>query len=373
MHDEAIALLASLSGPEGIHASRAETANYRAVFTRDAVMAGIAGLLADQPVVIAAFVRTLERLRSLQGAQGQVPSNFAVAGSGFATSFGTLAPRIDAASWYLIGIAAAARAGTLDAERFRPSAAAVVNLLEGIEYNGRHLLHVPAGSNWADEFILDGCVLHDQVIRSWALRLLGATYAEARWSEKAQRIEEAIGARYWPAGAAEPARPAASVSATGNRDMFDLSACALLVCAGLVKGRHAALLDWIASHYLAAGALPPAFAPVIREGDRDWDALRRYHLHGFRNRPHEYHNGGVWPIWIGWLALAFGRAGRFEDVARLRRLFEAQVASAGGWRFEEFLHGVTGRPGGMPDMAYSATGVIFLHLASTGRAGHIPE
>ena len=33
--------------------------------------------------------------------------------------------------------------------------------------------------------------------------------------------------------------------------------------------------------------------------------------------------------------------------------------------FEEYLHGVTGVPGGVEQMAYSATGLLFLQMAST--------
>src|SRR5437762_1081027 len=46
MSDKALALLHALTGPHGIRASLSTTANYDAVFTRDAAMAGIAGLLA---------------------------------------------------------------------------------------------------------------------------------------------------------------------------------------------------------------------------------------------------------------------------------------------------------------------------------------
>ena len=74
--DQAVALLRALSGPDGIQASldAAATPNYRAVFTRDAVMAGVAGLLLDDPTITTSFVRTLEHLRDLQGAEGQIPS-----------------------------------------------------------------------------------------------------------------------------------------------------------------------------------------------------------------------------------------------------------------------------------------------------------
>ena len=89
-----------LSGHDGIHASAAETANYRAVFTRDAVMAGVAGLLVGDSTVTSGLVRTLERLRELQGAEGQIASNFEMRqGQPPHVSFGTLAPRLEAAPW----------------------------------------------------------------------------------------------------------------------------------------------------------------------------------------------------------------------------------------------------------------------------------
>ena len=102
---------------------------------------------------------------------------------------------------------------------------------------------------------------------------------------------------------------------------------------------------------------------MIDEGHPDWPALQHYHLYGFRNRPHEYHNGGIWPIWLGWLALALGRHQRLDDLARLRDLVTQRLCSVEGYAFQEYLHGLTGAPGGMPRMAYSATGLLLLQLA----------
>jgi hypothetical protein len=353
-----------LSGHDGIHASAAETANYRAVFARDAVMAGVAGLLVRDPVITAGQVRTLERLRELQGAEGQIASNFEMRqGEPARVSFGTLAPRIDATTWYLVGVALAARAGALDPRPYRDSVRAVVHLLDALEYNGRHLVYVPAGGNWADEYVYDGYVLYDQVLRAWGLRLCGALYGEAAYDDKARAIGERIARDYRPAAAAPRQHPYASISPLGTRDTFDLAACVLLAVSRVAPALGDLSLDFIADSFLAEGALPPAFTPVIEEGDPDWPALRAYHLHGFRNRPHEYHNGGVWPIWLGWLGLALARADRHTDLTRLRALVQARLDALPDFAFEEFLHGVTGAPGGTPSMAYTATGLVFLDVA----------
>jgi len=332
------------------------------------VMAGIAVLLAEHAPTIEGFAHTLEHLRTVQGTHGQIASNYEWDGrQPSRVSFGTLAPRLDAATWYLIGAAVGSRAGIIRPERFHDSVRAVVELLEGIEYNGRHLLYVPAGGNWADEYIYDGYVLYDQILRAWGLRLLGSAYGNEAWRAKSACIDAAIATAYWHNDSSASQRPIASFSPLGRRDIFDLAACSMLGISDVASPRGEAALDWIAARYLRAGVLPPVFDPVIHEGDADWAALRNYHLHGFRNRPHEYHNGGIWPIWLGWLALAFARTNRMTEIELLRSLLAQQIATSSEWRFQEYLHGRTGLPGGTSQMAYSATGIVFLEHADASR------
>ena len=147
-YSDAVTLLRTLSGPHGIHASQASTANYRAIFSRDGVMAGIAGLLLGDEGITTGLVRTLEGLRDTQGAEGQVASNFELReGQPPHVSFGSLAPRIDGATWYLLGVALAARRGAIDPDDFKLSVRAAVRVLDALEYNGRHLLWIPTGVN----------------------------------------------------------------------------------------------------------------------------------------------------------------------------------------------------------------------------------
>lgn len=367
--DASVALLRALSGPAGIHASLADTANYRAVFTRDAVMAGAAGLLLGDAAVTAGLVRTLERLQSLQGPEGQIASNYELGEGGDVAkvSYGAVVPRVDAATWYLVGVALAARAGALDPGAYRASVGATARLLDALEYNGRDLVYVPAGGNWADEYLTEGYILYDQVLRAWGLRLLGGVYAEPSWEEKAERIGRRVAERFWPEegpdARSDRRHPLASFTPIGARDVFDLAAAALLGAGGVAPDLARRALDYAAEGFLAAGRLPPAFSPTIEEGDPEWPALRRYHLFAFRNRPHEYHNGGVWPIWLGWLAVALARTGRAGELARLRALAGEVLARQPGYAFQEYFHGLTGEPGGTPRMAYSASGLVFLRLA----------
>ena len=366
LRDDARTLLRTLCGAHGIRASSSTSANYGAVFARDAVMAGIAGILLDDDTITAGLTRTLEHLRDLQGPEGQIASNYEVRGGEPArVSFGPLVPRLDAPLWYLIGIGVAARAKALDPEPFRASVLAVVRLLDALEFNGRHLIYVPVGGDWADEYVYEGYVLHDQVLRAWALRLVAETYDEPAWRVKAGHIERAIVEGFWTTDAIARGYPLAAYSPARTHDMFDLATSSLLAFSGVAPDVGAAALGWVADRFLDRGQLPPAFHPVIDEGHPDWPALQRYHLHGFRNRPHEYHNGGIWPIWLGWLAFALARHGRFDDLDRLRTTLASRLAAIGRYGFEEFLHGLTGSPGGTAQMAYSATGLLLVDVAGS--------
>jgi hypothetical protein len=363
----ALALLRSLSGDAGIRASATAHANYAAVFARDAVMAGIAGLLVHDERVTSGLRATLDGLRDLQGPQGQIASNYLVrADAAPSVSFGTLVPRIDAALWYLVGVGLAAQAGAIDPSAHRDAVARVAALLDAIEYNGRHLMYGVVGGNWADEYIYDGYVLHDQVLRAWGLRLVSDVYGEPAWREKSERIDETISAAFWPATDTDRRHPLAAFSPARVHDVFDLATTALLGASGVAPSLGARALEYVAEEFLARGALPPAFHPVIDETHHDWPALARYHLHGFRNRPYEYHNGGIWPIWLGWLALALARTSRTADLATLRTLVDRHLAAHPRFEFEEYFHGRTGVPSGVPLMAYSATGLLFLEAAGVG-------
>ena len=377
--DAAITLLRALTDPHGIRASRSAVANYGAIFARDAIMAGLAGLLRSDETVTEGFVATLTLLRTHQGSAGQIASNIRVGTSGRpeapasaqgapVVSFGTLAPRIDSATWYLVGVALAARAGRLDPARFADSVRQVVRLLDGIEYNGQHLLTIPAGGNWADEYPFDGYILYDQVLRAWGLQLLAPVFGVPAWADKAARIDETLSRVFWREEGdplvrppqQDPRFPVCAFSPIRMNGHADLAAMGLLATAGLASTRAPAMLDAIDAHWLAIGTLPPAFSPVITEGDPEWDALARYHLHGFRNRPHEYHNGGVWPIWLGWLGTALARHQRLEALDRLRSITARQLATLNAFDFEEYFHGESGQPLGTPGMAYTATGMLLL-------------
>lgn len=362
----ALDILRGACTPHGIRASWQDHANYAAVFARDAVMSGIAGWLVGDAAIVEGFVRTLEHLKKWQGPQGQIPSNFEYLDDGtIKVSFGTLSPKIDAATWYMIGVGLLTRDRILDKQAYQESIIQVVDLLQGIEYNGRHLMTIPMGGNWADEYIYDGYILYDQVLRAWGLKLLGEVYCQEEWILKSQAILECIAKAYRDE---EIPYYCASFTPGGRFRYFDLAAHSLLfIVRPLAKSKDDFNpLLWMASQFLDQGSMPGAFYPIITEEDSDWHRLRTYHLYDFRNKPHHYHNGGIWYIWLGWLSVALSLQGLDDDLQKLLDLSFSFLESQSDFQFDEYIIADEMRPAGTQHLCYTATGIVLLSLASEG-------
>ena len=94
---------------------------------------------------------------------------------------------------------------------------------------------------------------------------------------------------------------------------------------------------------------------------------RPYMLRHRQNLPNQYHNGGIWPFIGGFWVTALAEAGMREEArAALARL--ARTNALGGWEFNEWLHGRTGRRRGMRGQSWNAAAFLMArHAVGTGR------
>lgn len=61
--------------------------------------------------------------------------------------------------------------------------------------------------------------------------------------------------------------------------------------------------------------LLPAFHPVNEPVHEDWDNLQVMFSYTFKNKPCEFHNGGMWPMLTGFYAVDLARRGNAEAAA----------------------------------------------------------
>ncbi len=167
--DKSLELLHNLSNNKGFVASFVDIDNYKRVFSRDGVIAGISALFFDDEKLNNTFRETLLTLKKHQDETGRIPSNVSLDEK--LISYGTTVGRIDSTLWYVIGFSKYYLHTKDEAflNQFKDSIQKSFFYLKCVELNGRGLIYIPPGGDWSDEYINEGYVLFDQLLYLFAL------------------------------------------------------------------------------------------------------------------------------------------------------------------------------------------------------------
>jgi hypothetical protein len=396
-YTKAVECLEAACTPQGILASLTDTSNYRRVWARDSIICGLAGLISENPRLTEGLKATLRTLAKYQGPHGQIPSNIAFGDGGEATtvSYGRLVGRVDTVPWFVIGLcnySALTKDMSLAFDLYQAAENALA-LMESWEFNNRGLVYCPLSSDWADEYFLQGYVLLTQLLRLWALECFAGTYDEDCHRERAADLRSLIEKNYWPTakgleGGTMYAPPAAracveqhgdatywvgAFSPAGYVRQFDFfaNALALLLGIGTTKQQVSSLQHGTAIISQLTVPLTPAFWPPVYPESYEWSLLEHLYLDHFRNKPHEYHNGGIWPMLSGWWGIAQVLLGQTEEAHRLllslHQFNQRDVADGSGWGFYECGNSLTGEISGTRLCSWSAAAVVLLTHALNGK------
>lgn len=378
-YQKSIDLLKVLSTSEGFIASPEERANYHRVWSRDATIAGLASLSGNEKILIEVFKETLLNLKKNQDKTGRIPSNISLDGGD--VSYGTNVGRVDATLWYIIGVCQYFL-HTKDEVFFKeinPSLKKAFFYLNCLELNGRGLIYIPQGGDWADEYINHGYVLFDQMLYLISLRNYGYITKDKEIKEKERKLRKLIKINYFPyeenlnnkyvynpvlfQESLNKKKGDISVLSyfTGHSVLFhtDNFANSLVFLEELLEPNERLLLKKKIikeANLKEESPLIPAFYPVIKEKDALWKNLRNNYVFQFRNYPYRYHNGGLWPLVHGFFLSTFeGREGKkyLNDFAK--------VLKKDDYIFPEYYNGLTYDPCGVKKLGYSASAYILAY------------
>ncbi len=371
--------------------------NYRAVWARDGAKTTIWTLDLEDEDIRACQAATLHTLLSHQAPTGQIPGYVGIdegrpeyAGVGGITS-------IDAGLWTIIALyrhAVATQDFSL-VEEFAPKLQRAMDWLGAHDSNNCGMLEIPEAGDWTDLFARSYHVLYDEVLwyrcLMWyaqILRHLGEDSQADDYEAWSQHVQRVIVRSFWPSTARNHVETAsggipcfsevqfglgdarylvAQVSPFGFSWRCDVYANLLAYIMDLID-RERAMMSF--RFMWGAGVNEPGpvenLYPVVHAGDPEW---KDYFTVNLLNLPHHYHNGGVWPF-IGGLWVRYIHKLRMTALARRELVKLAQLCSMGvsqEWEFNEWHHGVTGRPMGKAFQAWSAASFLKachdLHLA----------
>lgn len=400
-YEKALALLHDCATPDGFVASPSERDNYRRVWGRDGAILALAALLTQDDGLIETARKTFETLAEYQGPHGEIPSNVDPAAQRI--SYGGTTGRVDANLWFLIGCGEYWQATGDDGflQRLLPAIEKVRFLLGAWEFNNRGLLYVPLTGDWADEYLQNGYVLYDQLLYLQVQRTLARLHAVVHGSgdhvlnEKISHLRHLIRANYWfddggvPDDAYhevlyEKGRVAASPHCAGQHWMpffspagygyrFDTFANVLVSLLDVADDTQRDKVDAFIAAEVTHDDLPllPAFHPVIEPVDADWEDLQVMFSYTFKNKPYEFHNGGLWPMVTGFYVADLARRGRRDAAQKyLQAIHRANALTMDGedWGFPEYVHGQKFTAGGTRHQGWSAAAAIIGHHALDGQA-----
>ncbi len=388
----ALDVLRRCAAPAGFKGS-AFAGGYPQVWARDAGITALGALVTGDPELIACTRASLETLGDHQTELGMIHLNVDTRTGDVTTEN---AGAVDANLWFIVAHDAY-RQATGDLDFVRASWSRLERAALWLRYqdmNACGLLEVPEAGDWADLYSVRYNVLYDNVLYVAALRAMAAM-ANALGADgganvaRAEDVAHKINLLMWldrPWDAAAFGRQLGELKQlrlewfllyqhtatltekpfylpwTGFREFghtFDAFGNCLAILLGVADERQRGR---ILTHAHAVGANDPypikAFYPPIFPGDRDW---RDYYRSRELNLPFQYHNGGIWPFLGGFYVAALVHAGQ---VQRAEHQLDALIAAnrAGKhdeWEFNEWLHGLSGRPMGHPQQAWSAALLLY--------------
>ena len=403
--ERALDVLRRCVTPNGFRASGL-TAGYPQVWARDNGIIFLGAVASGEAELIAAGRAALETLGAHQSSRGLIPLNVNP-DTGFISTEN--AGAVDSNLWYILGHYLYFRT-TGDTEfllRHWPRIDRALVWLEYQDMNECGLLEIPEAGDWMDLLAVRYNTLYDNALYYGAAlahqqlaRHLGECVAAHALAVDAAGIHDRLNSLMWVdrCWVAEhfaehlerlktfrlewfllyhnigtiSSRPfyLPWVAFREYGDWCDSLGNLLAILTGLADGHRT---EHILRYMLQVGMAEPyptkAIHPPIYPGESDW---REYYRSRNLNLPHQYHNGGIWPMIGGFHVAALVRH-TWRPTAE-RALVALADANRQGlndqWEFNEWLHGASGHPMGYAQQAWSAS--MFLYAERAVRVGDLP-
>lgn len=358
--------------------------NYRSVWARDGALTALWTLDLEDADIRRAQTDTFETLLSKQAPNGQIPANVRIdSGIPDYAGVGGIAS-IDSVMWIIIGLVHLCEARDDWSLAIKHAAALqkAMDWLAAHDSNNCGLLEIPEASDWADLFGFSYHVLYDEVLWYRSLdcyaRLvekLGDSDKAAAYRKQTAFVREKFLRTFWPTTRQEDGRPGhtftdtqyslgdarylvAQVSPFSFSWRCDVCGNLLAFLTGLLDSERAMMTF---RFLWGTGVNDPGpvknLYPPVQAGDPEW---RAYYTVNLLNLPNHYHNGGLWPF-IGSMWVRFIHRLGMPELAQRELVKLAKTCQLGmthPWEFNEWHHGVTGRPMGKAYQAWSAAGFI---------------
>ena len=402
--ERALEAVARCVTSQGFRASSA-AAGYPQIWARDSVITALGALVSGDAQLQAAVRASLEVLGHFQSHLGLVPLNVNPDNGYISTEN---AGALDANLWFILGHWLH-YLGSGDADFLRAHWQEIERALLWLEYQDMNecgLLEVPEAGNWMDLISIRYNTLYDNVLYYAAVlaqeRMRLVVGSEERrtalnsadiherlnlllwvdrcwWRSTSPSIWSGSSASGWSGScctttsAPSPAGPyyLPWVAFREYGMWCDSLGNCLAILTGIADGhRSEHILRFMYQVGIAEPYPTKAIYPPVYPGEKDW---REYYRSRNLNLPHQYHNGGIWPMVGGFHVAALVSHGWLGEAGRLLRSLDEAVCEGAdrvSQGFNEWLHGESGHPMGFDGQAWSAA--MYLYAQRCVETGETP-
>lgn len=377
LHESRQLLLRNLT-PHGILAAsrspQAEQRRYTRVFGRDAAICALGMLVSGDPELRAGAKNGLITLARHQAENGQIPKY--VDPDADQADFWYLGC-IDATLWWLIAIKFYARhePGEQIEEILAQQIGKALVWLRCQEHPQIFLVRQDEASDWADIMPRSGFVLYSNALWYYVKRLYGLPHVQqtkfhfnhlfypfSNQRPDYQRLR--LLTHYVRNGAKRGELYLSFVNFSFWGEEGDVLGNLLAILFGLADDGpanrilHALQQASVNQPYPGASVLDP-----ITSTNPLWRSYMGRHR---QNLEFQYHNGGVWPFIGGFWSMALAALGKTQLAQNMLEKI-ARANAVNGWQFNEWFHGKTGEPLGMPGQSWNAAMFLLAHHALTNK------
>ena len=387
-YQKSISLLKQNTTKHGFQAAPVnhQKPDYSMLFGRDSSICALAVLDHSDPELVATAETSLESLRQVRSALGQVPFRVDMV-SGYRDFW--YPGNVDSTLWWVLAALRLVQVYPDKAARWQTDIEHSLTWLRYQDVAEVGLVMQGQRSDWADEMPNHGAVLYSNALWYKVVQEYVTIYGSSSLvnGNYAQKVHQAFNRAFWPYDdsptessqklltnkAFERAITWAKtdlvqqpyyISYLSRRSFgwrCDMFANVLSMLFGLSSSSQQ---EDIERYLWSVGMSQPypgkALYPVVYPGDSEWQegmAARNQDI------PHQYHNGGIWPFIGSFWVLYLAAMGKKHGAAESELLKLAQANALNDWEFNEYLHGELGNPMGVPHQSWNAATYIMAYQA----------
>jgi len=376
--EAAIKILEKSAHTMGFLATTDGGENYNRVWSRDSAITAFAVCLHELEDLYPVVRQSILTLADQQLENGLIPSNVAAKTNGESTvSYGTLVGRVDAQTWWIIQTCLYLKKVPDEKlkQLLKPKVIKTLKLLDAWEFNNRHLIYTPLGGNWADEYVVSGYTLYDNLLRYMALNLFLQIWPDDSGLQvKKTEVLQAITINFSDKTNLENYQINPRLKSIWQKQKnayflswfdsaryskyWDAAANGLALLNGFqsegVLNTINSFLDDESTGFI------PSFWPPIHPHDSDWNLIEQQYNYEFKNKPYHFHNGGSWPVMTGILGLGLCSQGFSHVTKLLKDNYENFLYNTDNMQFSEYIEMQHKLPGGKKELCFSASGYLLL-------------